>query len=171
MSRPLRLIVPGITNLVVHGGNNGQHIFRDDADREACLRLLDRRFRHHQVKIAGFALCAVRSFFVAIPSSATAMSNAIQHAHSEYARGFNRAKGRRDSLFHPRFRSIPVSAGSLAARSRSWKRHRCAKNCARILIAGTGPAPRFVSASLIARLHSPRALARRITLRPRGARR
>ncbi|MDZ4831217.1 MAG: hypothetical protein SGJ09_13600, partial [Phycisphaerae bacterium] len=114
MSRPLRLIVPGIPNLVVHGGNNGQHIFRNDADRDAYLRLLNARFRHHHVNVAGFALCAVRSLFVAVPPSATALSHAIQHAHSEYARMFNRARGRRDSLFHARFWSIPVSDSSIA---------------------------------------------------------
>lgn len=112
MARLARLSADGQVHLLVQRGNNGQAVFIDRTDREACLALLREAAATQRVAIHAFALTDEEILLLATPAGAGGLSRMMQSLGRGYVARFNRRHGRSGTLWEGRFRSTVVEAGA-----------------------------------------------------------
>lgn len=107
MTRPPRLDAAGTVTHVIARGNERRPLFRDDADRERYLELLDEACGKHGARV--FAYCLMPNHLhVALQTADTPLSRVVHDVHSRYARYFNRRHDRAGHLFQGRFQGLLV---------------------------------------------------------------
>lgn len=105
MARLPRLVVPGLPHLVSQRAQHGQAMVRDDADREALLRLLREAAAQQRVALHAYSVLEGRLDLVATPATATGLSLLMQSVARRHAAGFNRRHARSGGLWEGRFRA------------------------------------------------------------------
>lgn len=107
MARPLRLEYPGACYHITSRGNAKQPIFRDDADREAFLRILAGTIE--QFKWELFAYCLMGNHYhLLLATPQPNLSRGMRQLNGLYTQRFNRRHGRVGHLFQGRFAAILV---------------------------------------------------------------
>lgn len=113
MSRP-RLFVPGLSQHVIHRGNNRCHVFHDADDRLRFLSVLEKAARDRGVGIHGYALMRTHFHALLTPPDAQALPRMMQVLGRLYVRYFNDRHRRTGTLWEGRYRA------GLVADERYW---------------------------------------------------
>jgi REP element-mobilizing transposase RayT len=107
MSRPLRLEFAGAVYSVVSRGHERSKIFRDDADREAFLRVLESVARDHGWQIHAYCLMA-NHYHLVLETASPNLSLGMRALNGRYTQRYNRLHARSGHLFEGRYRAILV---------------------------------------------------------------
>jgi putative transposase len=115
MARRLRLLVPGIYHLTVHGSDN-RYLFLGAADREDFLTRLRDTCERFELALLSYVLMGSH-YHALLRIRDAGLSYALQRFHTEYSRHFNRRHGRAAHLFraHPGTREITSDTHLIAA--------------------------------------------------------
>jgi len=109
MVRPLRLEYPGAFYHVLNRGNNLEHLFRNEKDREKFLTLIGKMKDRFSLVIHTYCLMD-NHYHLLIETKEPNLSQAIQWLNVSYAIYFNRRYGRPGHLFQGRFKAILIEA-------------------------------------------------------------
>lgn len=104
MPRPPRLAIAGATYHITAGGNNGEPIFADDADRNAYLTRLVKMVHVMQIRILAYVLMSNHIHLV-LQTTTPNISAGLHRLQGPYAAYYNRRHGRTDHVFGKRFQS------------------------------------------------------------------
>jgi putative transposase len=110
MARLPRLSVAGHAHHVVQRGNDGQAIFRDEADRRQMLQLLETQAREHRVALHAYVLMDNHVHLLLTPATAEGLPKMMQAVGRRYVRWFNDRHGRSGTLWEGRYRSTVIEA-------------------------------------------------------------
>lgn len=107
MARPLRVEYPGACYHITSRGNAKQAIFRDDADREVLLRILDSAVKRFGWDV--FAYCFMGNHYhVLLQTPVPNLSRGMKQVNGVYTQRFNRRHDRIGHLFQGRYGAILV---------------------------------------------------------------
>jgi REP element-mobilizing transposase RayT len=109
MARPLRIEYAGAFYHVMHRGNAGTDIFKNDRDREKILEYFGKAVERYEIKIHTYCLMTNHYHFL-IETPHPNLSQAIKWVNVSYATYFNRKRDRAGHLFQGRFKAILVDA-------------------------------------------------------------
>jgi putative transposase len=84
------------------------NLFRDDADRERYLELLNDLAGRCGLQFWSWCLMSNHVHFVAVPKEEDSLARVIGEAHRRYTRMINLREGVRGHLFQERFHSFPI---------------------------------------------------------------
>jgi REP element-mobilizing transposase RayT len=107
MARPLRIEFPGAVYHVTARGDGRQAIFRDDADREKFLAVLEgtvtlRKWICHAYCLMG------NHYHLIIETPEANLSRGMRSLNGEYTQAFNRRHRRAGHVFQGRFKAVLV---------------------------------------------------------------
>src|SRR5438046_949751 len=144
MTRHHRRFEAGYPAHVVHRGNNGEIVFRQEADFRVYWACLKEAVERCGVDVNAYVFMSNHVHLLLTPSSHAAISRAMHSVSRRYARYFNARYGRKGTLWQERFfaslittdkyllachRYIdmnPVRAGmAVDPASYDWSSHRC----------------------------------------------
>jgi putative transposase len=111
MPREARIVAPGLLHHVTQRGNNHEAVFLSDEDRLEYLSRLRNHVESSGVAVFGFCLLTNHVHLVLRPERKDGLARLLRRAHSEYAQGFNRRRGRSGHLWQGRFYSCPLERG------------------------------------------------------------
>jgi putative transposase len=109
MTRPLRLEYPGAFYHVLNRGNNLEHLFRNERDREKFLVLLGKAKDRFFLVIHTYCLMD-NHYHLLIETKEPNLSQSIQWLNVGYATYFNKRYRRPGHLFQGRFKAILIEA-------------------------------------------------------------
>jgi len=159
MGRPLRIEFPGAIYHVTSRGDRRELIFRDDADRESLLDVVDRSMGRMDAEAFAFCLMGNHYHFVVHTRQAN-LSQLMRQVNGEYTRAFNRRHATSGHVFQGRFHAVlvdresylvdvcryvelnPVKAG-LVQRPDQWRWSSFLAN------SGQRPAPAWLATSVV----------------------
>lgn len=137
MSRPRRLVLPGIPHHVTHRGTRRERIFFTADDHLLYLRLLRRGCRRTGTRIWAWCLMPNHVHLVLVPEREDGLRAMLAPAHRLYAQEINRRQGWSGHLWDGPFRSVPMDEvhlhvclryvelnpvrARLAARAEAWR--------------------------------------------------
>ncbi len=111
MARPVRICVPGGLYHVLARGNARELIYRDDADRELFLGLLDQT--HERYGWIFHAYCLMGNHYhLLVETPQPNLPRAMRQLNGLYARRFNLRHRRCGHVFQARYRAILVEKES-----------------------------------------------------------
>lgn len=116
MPRPRRIAGAGLTYHIYVRGNNGESIFRDDADRYQYLAILADAKTKYMCRVFAYVLMTNHVHFV-VQTAEPNISEIIWWAHGSHASIFNHKYGRHGHLFATRFRSRVVDSNEYLLQS------------------------------------------------------
>jgi putative transposase len=108
MARLSRLCIPGWPHVLVQQGHNRQPVFRDDADRQLFLSLLQAAAGSLGVAVHAYGLLDAEMRLLATPSTGDSLSRLMQTIGRRYGSAFNRRHGHVGSLWEGRFRATVI---------------------------------------------------------------
>ena len=107
MPYPLRVQFPGAIYHVTVRGNNGEALYREDADRELWLSKLSDAVRETEIEC--HAWCQMTNHaHLCLRTPKGNLAKAMQTLNGEYARGFNRRHRRRGHVHERRYFSVEI---------------------------------------------------------------
>lgn len=107
MSRPLRLEFPGAVYHITSRGDRREPIYRDDADRETHLAVLEQAMDRFDAQVLAYCLMGNHYHLVLHTRSAN-LSLLMRHLNGVYTQRFNRRHGLVGHVFQGRFKAILV---------------------------------------------------------------
>lgn len=107
MSRPLRIVAPGLLYHVMSRGNARMTIYRGDADYRRFLDLLETVVYRFRVECWSYCLMP-NHYHVIVRTPEPNLSEAIKYLNGVYAQRWNRRHGRDGHVFKGRFKSQVV---------------------------------------------------------------
>ncbi|KPK14843.1 MAG: addiction module toxin RelE [Betaproteobacteria bacterium SG8_41] len=111
MVRPLRLEFPGAVYHVTARGNARAEIFKDDADRDAFLSVLERCIARFGWLLHAYCLMD-NHYHLMIETRAANLSAGMRQLNGVYTQRFNRRHRRVGHVFQGRFKAIIVDRDS-----------------------------------------------------------
>jgi putative transposase len=108
MSRRLRPQAAGLTQHVIHRGNNRCDVFRSERDYLSFLCFLGEAATHEQVDVHVYTLMTNHIHVILTPRVDGAVSKTMRTVGSNYVRYFNRRHSRTGTLFGDRFKSLII---------------------------------------------------------------
>jgi putative transposase len=105
-----RVVAEGIPHHVTQRGNARQLVFSDTEDRRVYLNLLREYSSEHGLPIWAWCLMTNHVHLLVVPETTAALSQALGHAHRDYARYRNARSGKSGHLWQARYYSCPVDA-------------------------------------------------------------
>ncbi|MEX0765277.1 MAG: transposase [bacterium] len=116
MPRPRRVAGAGLTYHIYARGNNGEAVFRNDADRYRYLAILAEAKAKYVCRIFAYVLMTNHIHLV-IQTTEPNISEVIWWAHSNHASSFNHKYGRHGHLFASRFHSRVIDSNEYLLQS------------------------------------------------------
>jgi REP element-mobilizing transposase RayT len=113
MARPLRIEYPGAFYHVMHRGNAGSDLFKNERDREKFLEYLGKAVSRYQIRIHTYCLMT-NHYHLLVETPHANLSQAIKWINVSYAAYFNRKRRRCGHLFQGRFKAVLVDADEYA---------------------------------------------------------
>lgn len=107
MARPLRIQYPDAVYHVTCRGNERQSLYRDDADRERFIRLLNQSLNLYTVKLHSYVLMN-NHFHLLAETPLGNLSEFMRHFNIAYTAYFNRRYKRVGHLYQGRYKAILV---------------------------------------------------------------
>ena len=108
MARLPRLTLTDHPHHVILRGNNRQDIFRDAADRQRMLGLLESQALAHQVEVHAYVLMSNHLHLLVTPRQDKGLPLMMQDVGRSYVRQFNQRHGRTGTLWEGRYRSTLI---------------------------------------------------------------
>ena len=108
MARLPRLTVTGYPQHVILRGNNRQDIFRNTADYQRMLDLMEQHSREQGVEIHAYVLMTNHLHLLLTPQKDQALPKMMQAVGRSYVQTFNKAHGRTGTLWEGRYRSTLI---------------------------------------------------------------
>ncbi len=108
MARLPRLTLPDHPHHVILRGNNRQDIFRDSADQQRMLGLLETHGLEQQVDVHAYVLMSNHLHLLVTPRSENALPLMMQAVGRSNVRQFNQRHGRNGTLWEGRYRSTLI---------------------------------------------------------------
>jgi putative transposase len=108
MARLPRLTLTDHPHHVILRGNNRQDIFRDTADHQRMLALLQTHSQEQFVDIHAYVLMSNHMHLLATPRRENALPLMMQAVGRSYVRQFNQRHGRTGTLWEGRYRSTLI---------------------------------------------------------------
>ena len=108
MARLPRLTVTGYPQHVILRGNNRQDIFRNTADYQRMLDLIEQHSREQGVEIHAYVLMTNHLHLLLTPQKDQALPKMMQAVGRSYVQTFNKAHGRTGTLWEGRYRSTLI---------------------------------------------------------------
>lgn len=108
MARLPRLTLPDHPHHIILRGNNRQDIFRDSADQQRMLGLLETHALEQQVDVHAYVLMSNHLHLLVTPRSENALPLMMQAVGRSYVRQFNQRHGRTGTLWEGRYRSTLI---------------------------------------------------------------
>ena len=108
MSRPPRLVLPGLPHHVTHRGTRRERIVFTDDDHDFSLRLLRRGCRRTGPRVWAWCLMPNHVHLVLVPAREDGLRSALGPAHRLYAQEINRRQSWSGHLWDGRFCSVPM---------------------------------------------------------------
>jgi putative transposase len=105
MPRLRRIIFTGVPHHVTQRGNRREQVFFSDADRHSYLRWLRDYTDHHGVEVLAYCLMSNHVHLVLVPSTKTALEDALRPLHTRYAQHVNRIRGWHGHVWQGRYYS------------------------------------------------------------------
>ncbi len=105
MSRPIRLILPGVAVHIIQRGNNRSACFDQDSDYLTYLGYLRHLSSKYGCDVHAYCLMTNHVHLLLTPSTAAACALLMRDLGRCYVRYFNRRYGRTGTLWEGRFRS------------------------------------------------------------------
>jgi len=102
MSRPLRIIEPGLWHHVMNRGASGANIYLDDHDRHTFLDLLEECAQRWRVRTAAFCLMD-NHYHALVYDEQGLLSRAMRHLDGVFTQRFNRRHERDGALMRVRY--------------------------------------------------------------------
>ena len=110
MARLPRLTVTGYPQHVILRGNNRQDIFRNTADYQRMLDLIEQHSRELGVEIHAYVLMTNHLHLLLTPQKDQALPKMMQAVGRSYVQTFNKVHGRTGTLWEGRYRSTLIQA-------------------------------------------------------------
>ena len=110
MARLPRLIIPFQPHYVIQRGNNGEAIFRDDADHQALLGWLRGASRTFKVAVHAYVLLPDCLHLLVSPSDESGLGRMMQWIGRYYVPYFNQKYGRSGTLWQGRYKTSVIDA-------------------------------------------------------------
>ena len=107
MARPLRIQYPDAVYHVTCRGNEKQNIYRDDADRNRFLQLLNQSVNIYTVRLHSYVLMN-NHFHLLVETPLGNLSEFMRHFNIAYIGYFNRCHKRVGHLYQGRYKAILV---------------------------------------------------------------
>ncbi|MEW6758804.1 MAG: transposase [Acidobacteriota bacterium] len=111
MARPLRLEFPGAVYHVTSRGDGRGAIFRDDADRERFLEILQRAVSLRRWICHAYCLMG-NHYHLLVETPEANLSRGMRSLNGEYTQAFNRRHRRPGHVFQGRFKAVVVEKES-----------------------------------------------------------
>lgn len=108
MARLPRLCVPGYPHHVIHRGNDRQLVFRDTADFETFLGLMQQYAQVEKVAVHSYVLMSNHVHLLVTPEEASGLPRMMQALGRRYAQYFNRRHTRTGTLWEGRYRATVI---------------------------------------------------------------
>ena len=108
MARLPRLTVTGYPQHVILRGNNRQDIFRNTADYQRMLDLIEQQSREQGVEIHAYVLMTNHLHLLLTPQKDQALPKMMQAVGRSYVQTFNKVHGRTGTLWEGRYRSTLI---------------------------------------------------------------
>jgi putative transposase len=108
MARLPRLTVTGYPQHVILRGNNRQDIFRNTADYQRMLDLMEQHSREQVVEIHAYVLMTNHLHLLLTPQKDQALPKMMQAVGRSYVQTFNKVHGRTGTLWEGRYRSTLI---------------------------------------------------------------
>jgi putative transposase len=108
MARLPRLTVTGYPQHVILRGNNRQDIFRNTADYQRMLDLMEQHSREQGVEIHAYVLMTNHLHLLLTPQKDLALPKMMQAVGRSYVQTFNKVHGRTGTLWEGRYRSTLI---------------------------------------------------------------
>ncbi|MGQ0531053.1 MAG: transposase [Panacagrimonas sp.] len=108
MARLPRLCVPGYPHHVIHRGNDRQVVFREPADFEMFLSLMQQYAQTEKVAVHSYVLMSNHLHLLATPEEASGLPRMMQALGRRYAQYFNRRHARTGTLWEGRYRATVI---------------------------------------------------------------
>ena len=115
MSRPARLILPGMPHHVTQRGTRRQPTFFSDDDYVLYLSLLRHACRKNGTTVWAWCLMPNHVHLVLVPAHEDGLRATLAPAHTRYAAEINRREGWCGHLWQSRFASFPMDEAHLHA--------------------------------------------------------
>jgi putative transposase len=110
MARLPRLVVPDQPHHVVQRGNDGQTVFRDDADYAVFLDWLRDAAKQFKVAIHAYVLLPSQFHLLATPSDSVGLGRLMQWIGRYYVPYFNQKYNRSGTLWQGRYKATVIDA-------------------------------------------------------------
>lgn len=111
MARPTRLVVPGLTHLVLLQGHDGTAVLRDGDDARLLVQTLQTLATERAIELHAFTAQTSALWLLLTPREAPALSSAVQSFGRRYVSAFNRHHSRSGTLWAGRFRAAVLQPG------------------------------------------------------------
>ena len=108
MARFPRVVVVDVAHHVTQRGNARQVILASDTDRLAYLALLRESAQLYGLSLLGYCLMSNHVHLIAVPHTATALSQSLKQAHGQYASYWNGQQCSTGHVWQGRFYSCPL---------------------------------------------------------------
>jgi putative transposase len=99
MPRMARVVAEAVSHHITQRGHNRQDTFFLPDDRRFYLETLRAKCIDHGVAVLGYSVMTNHVHLVVVPSSASALAQALGQAHGKYARCFNQRYRRSGHLW------------------------------------------------------------------------
>jgi putative transposase len=113
MARLPRVAIPDLPHHVTQRGNARQLVFAHDSDRATYLQLLHQYCELYQVALLGYCLMSNHVHLIAVPHTASALSDVLRHTHGRYAAYWNARLASSGHVWQGRFYSCPLDESHL----------------------------------------------------------
>ena len=113
MSRPARLVVPGMPHHITARGSRKADVFRDDADRLFYLDLIRESCRRFLLRIWAYCLMTNHVHFIAVPERPDSIWRVFHRTNGAYSNQFNAKNGFVGHLWQERPFSCPLAESHL----------------------------------------------------------
>ncbi len=113
MSRPLRIVVPGVPHHITQRGNRGQEVFFNGDDRQRYIVWLGECATKRGVKIWAYCLMPNHVHLVAVPASPNALGETLRDLQMRHAQRVNTDHGWEGHLWQGRYFSCPLDNAHL----------------------------------------------------------
>lgn len=123
MSRQARIVAPGVPHHVTQRGNYRQKVFPTAASCRRYLQLLRDASERCGVMVWAYCLMPNHVHLVLVPSTATALGQAMDHISGQHARGIHEHEGVVGHLWQARYYSCVLDGAHLVAAVRYVERN------------------------------------------------
>ncbi len=113
MSRPPRVVIPGLPHHLTQRGNRGQDVFYTPGDRQQYLVWLAESAQRYGLKVWAYCLMTNHVHLIVVPETPEAVAHALRDLHKRHAQRLNAERGWQGHLWQARYYSCVLDEAHL----------------------------------------------------------